>query len=227
MESNILFCHIPKCSGTSINDALKKKYKDNNNYIWYVHRILCYDIHLYTNYYKFAIIRDPIERLVSLYLYQTKIMNELILKKTILTFQQGNWFKIFNLYKKYGIKNIYTFLDNYKNFYYKEIYPYIDNIERVNKIKNMTYFYIVGYLPQYLFICDLNKKILVDDVILMKDENNFLKEKFNIDKIEHLNTHNHTNKDYKQFVSLKNTEDIFEIYKDDYNIFSDFHNFSK
>ena len=27
MESNILFCHIPKCSGTSINDALKKNIK--------------------------------------------------------------------------------------------------------------------------------------------------------------------------------------------------------
>ena len=44
----------------------------------------------------------------------------------------------------------------------------------------MSVFYVAGYLPQYLYICDNNKKILVDDVIDIKNQNDFLYKKFGI-----------------------------------------------
>ena len=67
--------------------------------------------------------------------------------------------------QKHNIYDIHTFLDNFKSFYYEEIFPYISKLKKINNKENMCFYYIVGFLPQYLFICDDNKKILVDDVI--------------------------------------------------------------
>ena len=72
MTLKILFCHIPKCGGTSVNSSIEKI--SPLEYHYYIHRILQYDINSYTDYYKFSIIRDPIERLVSLYFYQTNFI---------------------------------------------------------------------------------------------------------------------------------------------------------
>lgn len=213
---NILFCHIPKCSGTSINNALENLTKEKYNYCWYIHRILQYDLDKYTNFYKFAIVRDPVQKLCSLYFYQINTIKNLLKNKMLRDYQEKNWFTLYKLYKKYNITSIQTFLDNYKVFYYNEIFSYISKLKEINSTKNMTYFYIVGFLPQYLFICNDTKKILVDDVINIKNEKQFLHEKFNIDNLEHINIHPYSFDNYNKYLTEKNIQDINEIYKDDY-----------
>jgi len=214
-KTKILFCHIPKCSGTNIDNYLSEKYK-NDNYKWYIHRILKYDIKIYDCYYKFTIIRDPIEKLVSLYFYQINMINNL--KDRLPTFQEGNWHKISNLYKKYNITDITSFLDNYLLFYSNEIQPHIYNLKYINESQNMTFFYIVGYLPQHLFICDDNFNVLVDDIVDIKDCNNFMFKKFGIkiDSEKKINIHPHTNDNYYKYLKPQNIKDIKQIYKEDY-----------
>ena len=211
----ILFCHIPKCSGTNLNEYLSEKFKDN--YEWYIHRILQYDIDKYSNYYKFTIIRDPIERLISLYFYQINNIKILKRKGILETYQDGNWMKIYNLYNKYNINSITSFLNNYPIFFDNEIKPYISKLKDINKTTNMGIFYLVGYLPQYLFICDDDFNIIVDDVINIKDIETFMLNKFQIKmkKIK-INTHPNTNDNYYKYLSEKNIKDIKEIYKEDY-----------
>ena len=212
----VLFCHIPKCSGTNTNFYLSNKY--NNDYEWYIHRILKYDIEKYKDYYKFSIIRDPLEKLISLYFYQINFIEHLIKNDCLLTFQEGNWNKVNELYLKYNITDITSFLNNYLIFYNNEIKPHISNLEIINKTKNMTYYYIVGYLPQYLFICDDNFKLLVDDVVNINQIDYFLKNKFNIvlDDNDRLNTHKNSKDNYYNYLTTENIKDIKEIYKEDY-----------
>lgn len=214
---NILFCHIPKCSGTSVNNALKKLPKEKYNYCWYTHRILQYDLDKYTNFYKFAIVRHPIKKLCSLYFYQINTIKNLLEKLILTNYQEQNWFNLYKLYEKYNITNIQSFLDNYKVFYYNEIFPYISKLKEINSTKNMSFFYIVGFLPQYLFICDDNKNLLVDDIVNIKNEKQFLHEIFNVKNLEHTNVHPNSFDNYNQYITEKHIQDIKEIYKDDYD----------
>jgi len=211
----ILFCHIPKCSGTNTDEYLSNKFK--HTYERYTHRILQYDIHNYTDYYKFTIIRDPIEKLVSLYFYQIHNITQLKESGSLETCQDGNWNKISTIYNKYNINSINSFLDNYPIFFANEINPYISNLKHFNKTTNMSISYIVGYLPQYLFICDDNFNILVDDVVNIKNVETFMLNKFGIEMNQtKINIHPNTNDNYYNYLSEKNIKDITEIYKDDY-----------
>tara|TARA_B110000285_G_C14883549_1_gene495087 strand:+ start:423 stop:683 length:261 start_codon:yes stop_codon:yes gene_type:complete len=85
----------------------------------------------------------------------------------------------------------------------------------------MTINYLVGYLPQYLFICDDNKNILVDDVINIKDINEFFYKKFNID-VSKKNIHKNSNDIYLNYLTDENIKNIKAIYKDDYETFKDY-----
>ena len=105
----ILFCHIPKCSGTTINKTFEDLPNDKYNFHWYIHKILLYDLNKYIDYYKFSIIRDPIKKLISLYFYQTNFIEQLSSNiEQLEIYQEGNW------NKKYNIIDIYSFLNNYK-----------------------------------------------------------------------------------------------------------------
>ena len=214
-KTKILFCHIPKCSGTDTNHYLREKYI-NDDYIWYIHKILKYDIKNYDGYYKFTIIRDPIKKLVSLYFYQINVIKNI--KDMLPTFEGGNWNKISNLYQKYNITDITSFLDNYLLFYNNEIKPHINNLKYINETEDMRFLYIVGYLPQYLFICDDNFDVLVDDVVDIKDCNTFMLNKFGIkiDDKKRMNIHPNTNDNYYTYLTPQNIKDIKEIYKEDY-----------
>jgi hypothetical protein len=76
----------------------------------------------------------------------------------------------------------------------------------------------VGFLPQHLFICDDDDKILVNDVVNLKDINVFFQTKFRIN-VSKQNTHPKTNDNYVQYVTEKNMADIKKIYQKDYEIF--------
>jgi hypothetical protein len=89
MIINLLFCHIPKCGGTSVNSSLEKIPKTKYNYKYNTHKILKYDINLYNNFYKFTIIRDPIDRLVSLFFYQENMIKDLSSKKCYAGFKKA------------------------------------------------------------------------------------------------------------------------------------------
>lgn len=213
----ILFCHIPKCSGLNINHYLSKKYE--TEYVWYIHRILKYDILEFDNYYKFAIIREPIERLVSLYFYQSNGIEYLKNQTNLLrTFQGENWYKLSEVYKKYNISDITSFLNNYTTFYNNEVKPILPNLNIYNETVDMSTFYLVGFIPQYLFICDDNFNLLVDDVVNIKDCSTFMYNKFGIelDNTKKLNTHKNSNDDYYSYLTEQNINDIKNIYEIDY-----------
>ena len=214
-DNKILFCHIPKCAGTTINAHLVNN--TDTNYVYYVHRILKYDINKYVGYYKFAIIRDPIEKIVSVYFYQTSVINRLKAENSLSHYQEGNWKRIDNLYKKYNITDVYSFLNSYKTFYNNEIKPEILELKKHNETKNMRNFYIVCFLPQYLFICDDNYNLLVDDIVNINDCDKFMYNKFGITlNNQKLNTHINSNDKYYNYVTQQNINDITEIYKEDY-----------
>ena len=221
----ILFCHIPKCSGMNLNDLLIKykniqnKQKNNITYVWYIHKILQYDLNIYNDYYKFAIIREPIQKIVSLYFYQISNINYLKQLNKLQTYQPENFNKISILYEKYNITDIYSFLNKYKKFYYTEIEPYISKLKIITSTTEMSVFYVAGYLPQYLYICDNNKKILVDDVIDIKNQNDFLYKKFGIINNTKKNSHKHSDENYLNYLSPQNIEDIKIIYNIDYELF--------
>ena len=145
-------------------------------------------------------------------------------KGKLATYQEGNWYKVSTLYKNYNIDSISSFLNNYPIFYDNEIKPHISNLIHINETQKMFQYYVVGYLPQYLFICDDSFNILVNDVVNIKDCDTFMFNKFDIsqNQQQRLNTHSHTNDNYCEYLTEKNIEDIKEIYKEDYKyLFND------
>jgi len=64
-KAKIVFIHIPKCAGTSINKALDLKVHDGSGhaYAWE------HAAYINQGYYSFTVIRNPWERIVSLYTY--------------------------------------------------------------------------------------------------------------------------------------------------------------
>jgi hypothetical protein len=212
----ILFCHIPKCAGTSVNDSLQEKY--NENYEWCVHKILKYETVNFSDFFKFAVVRDPIERLVSTYFYQKNMilhLNDI----NCLEFQDDNWKKLNDLYIKYDITDIYSFLEKFEYFYKNEVVPNIQYLKENYKSINMAFWYISIYLPQYLFICDDQCRLLVDHVVDIKNIDEFMLKKFDISFTKKLNTHKNTDDNYMSYVSKKAEKTIREIYKKDYDLF--------
>jgi hypothetical protein len=215
----ILFAHIPKCSGTNTSYQLDKL--KNEEYVWYVHKILKYDADKYDEYYKFSIIRDPVEKLMSMYFYSINMINSLSTQNNLTNFQEGNWNVLNDLYKKYDFFNVESFLMNFNAFYDQEIKPNIKNLKKISETKCMTYYYLVGFLPQHLFICDNNGKILVDDVVNIKNVDKFLNKTFGINNNSKLNTHQYTEENYKKYLSDENIKMIKSIYSDDYKYLFD------
>ena len=161
----------------------------------------------------------------------------------------GRWEDWNETCAKYGIRDIKSFLDNYKALYYNDIHIQPDRLEEHNSIwieyrwkspeeptkhwskeqaadhhhtraiqksfwRQFTY-------PQWWFVCDDDKKILVDKVVKSKDIDRFLRAKFHLqfDQPVNRNAHDHSNDDYLLYTSKQNRKDIYEIYEDDYRIF--------
>jgi len=75
-KSNYIFFHIPKCGGTSISEILPNKEKVRlieHTHLDYVNTKLIFEenneLNFFNNCKKFAIVRNPYDRIVSLFKY--------------------------------------------------------------------------------------------------------------------------------------------------------------
>lgn len=110
-KDNVLFCHIPKTAGQSINFMLTCN--NNINYKYLMHIPLRSCINDFRNYYKFAVVRDPVYRCISGFYYIRRL-------------------KINNIKNK--IKRIEFFINNIENN--NDNFKSLKNIQKIKENAN-------------------------------------------------------------------------------------------
>jgi len=214
-KHKIIFVHIPKTAGTTINSALGieslfSKYKSLDDYdiaILYgnthtyeldhlparnIKRIT--DCYTWDHYFKFAVVRNPYDRMVSQYFYAIETEDYRMIGKEYFSSFEIFVNRLYELYK----------MDKFKSFIHKEKSHYI---------------------PQYKYIYDRNGNMLVNYVAYFDNfeeeiENilSFLSKKKLLTKFKHKkmsSTHSH----YYEYYTPELEDKIYEIYKKDFKLF--------
>ena len=193
-QKKCIFIHIPKTAGTSIEQFIKDNGQNHIELIGVsnnrsMHHYTAHELKnifptLYNNYYKFSIVRNPYERLLSEY-YWTPVPN--------LGFKSGR--------KK-------------ADFLYHVI-----NIVKNNKYNENIYY--DHFLPQYCFICNNNKKLVIDQLFKYEDliwVSQYLKKKLEINSdFPYLNKSKSSIK--KDDWTHNQKEKIYKLYKNDFLLF--------
>jgi hypothetical protein len=190
-KRKIIFLHIPKTGGTSVEKALNLLSKEygygiNNNkkamqhYDWHQ-----YKKHLgekiFNKYYKFTISRNPYDKVTSDYFW---------------------------------LKNIAKV--EYDNFQNKSFDEYLDYCEHIvkNRLYNLT-IYHDHFKPQHRFIYDNNNKLMIDRILRFENfkyVSKFVNTRYNTN-LKHLNE----NKSKKKIIlnDIQKNK-IYDIYKNDF-----------
>lgn len=207
----IIFVHIPKCGGTSINslfdiknDAIRKYSITPSLDVMYGNKVLNYNnkdeniemAHAtakmiryfhpqkFIEYFKFAIVRNPYDRIVSEYAYKN---TRIIKNADKISFREF-------------VSEVKKLLDNR------------DKIEHIN---------IDHYLPQYEYVYD-GDKLIVDRIINFEAYNtsiSTLLTKLKITKpIPHENKSNR--KHWSKYLTPETEEIIYQMYKKDFELFN-------
>ena len=164
-KNKVIFFHIPKTGGSSIELAIGLLTLDNgfgvnsNNKAMHHFTWEEYKNHLgiekYNEYYKFSISRNPYDKVISDYFW---------------------------------LKNIGKLThDNFQKKTFDEYLNYCEHIIK-NKLYNLT-IYHDHFIPQHKFIYDDNNKLMIDEILQFENFNyieNFMKIKYNVD-INHIN----------------------------------------
>jgi hypothetical protein len=94
-KHKFIFVHIPKTGGTSVDSILSKISRNWNSkhHLIEKYRKLADKKHGFENYFKFTIVRNPWDRLLSNYFYRKKgnRVQDLSFKKWITNSQDGNY----------------------------------------------------------------------------------------------------------------------------------------
>jgi hypothetical protein len=188
-KHKIIFVHIPKTGGTSIEKSLNalnnesgygiKNNKAVQHYTWYDYKK--YMNNKFNKYYKFTIVRNPYKKVVSDYFY---------------------------------LKNIQKLnVDNFQNKTFDEYLDYCEFIVKnnlFNKTKHHDHF-----MPQNKFIYKDDNVLMIDKIL--KFENfeyikKFMKLKYNVN-INHENKNNS-----KKDIILRDEQKdkIYKIYEKDF-----------
>jgi len=194
-QRKIIFIHIPKTGGSSIETMLS----DNGRYELHYHcvrngrsqhHLTAFELKyalgpMYQNYFKFAFIRDPYDKMISEYYW---------CKTPRTGYRSGQSFDDF-------LKYVEDVVNNQKYF------KYIDNDH---------------FIPQYYYLFH-NKKLLVGNIYKFEEINTvlpMLKAKFKINaEIPHLNKS--IKKDEEKLVLTdEQKERIYKLYKIDFDVFN-------
>jgi hypothetical protein len=184
-----IFIHIPKCAGTSMLTVLsngKKIYRDHATWFDYYR----YNPYKFEEYFKFAIVRNPYDRVVSLYAYMSNSKDK----------KNRN-----SYYYKYFKKN---------NIDFEKFVLEFLSYERINSyvlFKPQHHF-----IFDYKYELKIDKIIKIEDINLEYDK---LKEKLNL-KSQYLIKANSSNRDEYKFYYKNNEliEKVKDIYKYDFKL---------
>ncbi|MCV3488049.1 sulfotransferase family protein, partial [Campylobacter lari] len=150
-----------------------------------------FDRNKFDSYFSFGFVRNPYDRVVSAYHYLKDGGGTL-----------GD--------KKWAAENIYKY-SSFEEFVLK-----LENAEIQNKILNWIHF-----VPQYKYLCDNEKNILVNFIGKFEKLEEDFKKILDIlnrkDNLVHVNKSKHCN--YKNYYNIKTYEVIRKIYKNDFEIF--------
>lgn len=189
----VIFIHIPKTGGTSIENALNCKEIKNgygvinnkaiHHYSWkeyknkYPKR--------FKNYYKFTIVRNPYDKILSDYYY---------------------------------LKHIAKLdIDNFQNITFDEYLNYCGEIVK-NKLYNKTKYHD-HFLPQHKFIFNDNNNLMVNKILRFENFshiNKFIKIRFKKD-LQWLNKNKYSE---KIILNQEQKDKIYEIYEKDFTLLS-------
>ena len=204
-EYKLIFIHIPKCGGTSVEAYISNSYKleykfcnilqniEKENYILNkksgskaLQHLTALEIKQNINdfekYYKFSVVRNPYDRIISEY----------------------NWYRTIKLYKSYRklddflkhVQNVFKNKDFYKNLYSDHL------------------------IPQYLFVYDKNK-LIVDKVYKFEEFYEIekdLKVEYNINR--EMGVCNKSGDKKKIKLNKFQKEVIYNLYKKDFELFN-------
>jgi hypothetical protein len=182
-QKKILFIHIPKNAGTSISKSFNM---DFFHYPYTYYETILTKEQLET-YYKFTIVRNPWDRIVSCYSYATMLYSH---------FHSPNKTTLYDIHPDYKLLKNKTFLECVKLL---KTDP--------QKFKHECWF------PQSYWITDSSKNIIVDKIFKFENINE-LSEKFNNLQIPKINSSNR-NEDFKSYYTEESMNLIHDIYKQD------------
>lgn len=227
-KRKIIFIHIPKCAGSSIN----KNFYNNTEYyihnlstkndviknVYYKHSILCNFIHIIG--YIISFIYNPISKLIN--------NNFLVGHAKLINYKDNNLIK-------YNINDyfIFTVIRNpYSRFF--SMYNYLEEALYLNEIEFISYVEKIfinkendkrylWFQPQYKFLYNKDN-IQINRIIKYENldkQYNILKKQFNLYDLEHINKSNIKRYIISDFYKIKNMKKrVYKLYKADFKIFN-------
>ncbi|MFC3286228.1 sulfotransferase family 2 domain-containing protein [Litchfieldella rifensis] len=187
-ENKIIFIHIPKTAGNAIMKSLYGAPATGHDYAM---RYLKYDAEKFYSYYKFAVVRNPWDRLVSSFFY----------------LKQGGM----GFFDKDFANKYLSTIDSFDYFLDKMA----DDLKYREKILSWVHF-----VPQTKFICDPSGNVLVDEVLKIENiDDAFGDLKIKLGKQSaSLIRHNDSKRDsYKFYYNNKGVDVVQYIYTQDVN----------
>lgn len=187
-QNKLVFIHIPKNAGTAITrkSGVKFNKQHPSHRMWFQYKKEIGDSK-WNEYFKFSVVRNPWDRLVSNYSYAKM--------------KENFWHSDKNKHPDQSLCNTLSFQDCVrllKNEPNKFIHP--------------------GWKPQYPFVCDENKNIVIDRVFYYTELDG---EEFNqiVPGLQKVNDSKRTNL-YTDFYNDEMINLVSEIYSDDIRIFN-------
>lgn len=193
-ELQAIFVHIPKCAGSSV-EALLRGYASKRPISGHMRAqdFRKFFPEKFRDYYTFSICRNPAKRFQSAFYF----LQEIEEAKAPAAFRFSE-----ERLKPYG-NDINAFCEDF--------------FSKKNAVFSFVHFY-----PQYTFLCDQKKNILIDDVFKLENlasEWDILKEKLGVNEqsLPEVNK-TKTEKSKRQPLTDKSKALIFEHYKTDYEL---------